>query len=70
MAAGGLGLALERTELTTHLAQEVLHAQQARLGRVEAALGLLLALAVLEDAAASSMMLRRSSGRAFSTASI
>ncbi len=48
--AGGLRLALERTQLAAHLAQEVLHAQQVGLGGVEAALGLLLALAVLEDA--------------------
>ena len=45
-----LGLALERLELTAHLAEQVLEAQQVRLGRVEAALGLLLALAVLQDA--------------------
>ena len=50
VAAGGLGLALERAQLAAHLAQEVLDAQQAGLGGVEAALGLLLALAVLEDA--------------------
>ena len=47
---GGLGLALERTELAAHLSQQVLHPQQVALGRFEAALGLLLALAVLEDA--------------------
>ena len=50
VAPGGLGLALERTQLTANLAQQVLQAQQVRLGRVEATFGLLLALAVLEDA--------------------
>ena len=50
VAAGGLGLALERAQLAAHLAQQVLDAQQVGLGGVEAALGLLLALAVLEDA--------------------
>ena len=50
MAARGLGLALERAELAADLAQQVLHAQQAGLGGVEAALGVLLALAVLQDA--------------------
>ena len=50
MAAGGLGLALERPQLAANLAQQVLHAQQAGLGGVEAALGLLLAPAVLEHA--------------------
>ena len=50
VAAGGLGLALERAQLAAHLAQQVLHAQQAGLGGVEAALGLLLALAVLQHA--------------------
>ena len=50
VAAGGLGLALERAQLAAHLAQQVLHPQQAGLGGVEAALGLLLALAVLQHA--------------------
>ena len=50
VATGGFGLALERTQLTAHLAQQVLHAQQAGLGGVEAALGLLLAAAVLQHA--------------------
>ena len=45
-----LRLALERAELTAHLAQQVLKAKQVGLGRVEAPFGLLLALAVLEDA--------------------
>ena len=50
VAAGGLGLALERAQLAANLAQQVLHAQQVGLGGVEPALGLLLALAVLEHA--------------------
>ena len=50
VAAGRLGLALERAQLAAHLAQQVLHAQQVGLGGVEPALGLLLALAVLQDA--------------------
>ena len=49
MSLGGLGLALERPELAADLAQQVLHAQEVRLGRVESAFGLLLALAELED---------------------
>ena len=44
------GLALERAQLAADLAQEVLDAQQVRLGGVEPALGLLLALAELQDA--------------------
>jgi hypothetical protein len=47
---GRLGLALERAQLPANLAQQVLHAQQVRLGGVEASLRLLLALAELEDA--------------------
>ncbi len=50
VAAGGLGLTLERAQLAADLAQQVLDPQQVGLGGVEAALGLLLALAVLEDA--------------------
>ena len=50
VAAGGLGLPLERPELAADLPQQVLDPQQVALGRLEAALGLLLALAVLEDA--------------------
>ncbi len=50
VAAGGLGLALERAQLAAHLAQQVLQAQEVGLGGVEAALGLLLAPAVLQDA--------------------
>ena len=45
VAAGGVGLALERAQLAPHLAQQVLQAQQVALGGVEAALGLLLARA-------------------------
>ncbi len=45
-----LRLPLERAELAADLAQEILEPEQVRLGRVETALGLLLALAVLEDA--------------------
>ena len=47
---GRLGLAFERAQLAANLAEQVLEAQQVGLGGVEAALGLLLALAVLEDA--------------------
>ena len=50
VAAGRLGLALERAQLAADLAQQVLDPQQVGLGGVEATLGLLLALAVLEDA--------------------
>ena len=50
VAAGRLGLALERAQLAAHLAEQVLDAQQVGLGGVEPALGLLLALAELEDA--------------------
>ena len=50
MAAGGLGLALQRAQLAAHLPQQVLDPQQAALGGLQAALGLLLALAELEDA--------------------
>ena len=50
MTAGGLGLALERAQLATNLAEQVLEAQQIGLGGVEPTLGLLLALAILEDA--------------------
>ena len=46
----GLGLSFERAQLATHLAEQVLHAQQVGLGRVEPAFGLLLALAELQDA--------------------
>ena len=65
-----LGLALERAELAANLAQQVLQAQQVGLGGIEPALGLLLALAVLEDACRFLDDARRSSGRALSTASI
>ena len=50
VTAGGVGLAFERPQLAAHLAQEVGEAQQVALGRVQPALGLLLALAELEDA--------------------
>ena len=50
VAAGGLGLALQRAQLAADLAQQVLDPQQVGLGGVEPALGLLLALAELEDA--------------------
>ena len=50
VAAGGVGLALERPQLPAHLAEQVGEAQEVRLGRLEPALGPLLALAVLEDA--------------------
>ena len=50
VAACRVGLALERPQLAAHLAQQVGEAEQVALGRLEPALGLLLALAVLEDA--------------------
>ncbi|HEX6657881.1 MAG TPA: AAA family ATPase [Ilumatobacter sp.] len=50
VASGGLGLAFEWSQLAADLAQQILDAQQVGLGRVEAALGLLLAAPVLEDA--------------------
>ena len=49
VAAGGLGLALQRPQLAPDLAQEVLQPQQVALGGLEPALGLLLALAELQD---------------------
>ena len=50
VAAGGVGLALERAQLAAHLAQQVLEADEVALGGGQPALGLLLAPAVLEDA--------------------
>ena len=49
VAAGCVGLTFQRAQLAAHLAQQVGHAGQVDLGRVETPLGLLLALAVLED---------------------
>ena len=45
-----VGLALERPQLPAHLTQQVGEAQQVALGRLEPALGLLAALAELQDA--------------------
>ena len=50
VALCGLGLALQRRELAAHLAQQVVEPQQVALGRDQAALGALLALAELQDA--------------------
>ena len=50
VATRGIGLALEGPQLAAHLAEQVGEPEQVRLGRLEPALGLLLALAVLEDA--------------------
>ncbi len=50
MTSCRLGLALQRAQLAANLAQQVLQAQQVGLGGIEPALGLLFALAVLEDA--------------------
>ena len=50
VAAGGVGLALERSELAAHLAEQVLEAGEVALGGRQPALGLLLAAAVLQDA--------------------
>ena len=49
VTAGGVGLALQRCELATHLAQEVVEPQQVALGRLEAPLGALAPLAELQD---------------------
>ena len=48
--ASGFGLTLQRPELAADLTEQVLHPQQVGLGAVEPTLGLLLALAKLEDA--------------------
>ena len=50
VAAGGVGLPLQRRELPAHLAEQVVEAQQVALGGLEPALGLLPALAELQDA--------------------
>jgi hypothetical protein len=50
VAAGGLGLALERPQGAAHLPEEVAEAEEVGLGGGQAALGPLLAAAVLEDA--------------------
>jgi len=49
VAARRFCLTFEWAELTAHLAEQVLQPQQVRLGGIEPTLGLLLALAVLED---------------------
>ena len=50
VAAGGVGLALQRRELAPDLAQQVVEAQEVALGGLEPALGALAALAELQDA--------------------
>ena len=50
VAAGRVGLALEGPELAAHLAEQVLEPGEVALGGRQAALGLLLAAAVLQDA--------------------
>ena len=50
MSLGRLGLAFEGPQLAADLAEQVLQSQEVRFGGVEAALRLLFALAVLEDA--------------------
>ena len=50
VAARRVGLAFERAQLAAHFAQQIAEAQQVAFGRFEAALGLLLALAELQDA--------------------
>ncbi len=50
VAAGGLGLLLERPELAPHLAEQVLDPGEVALGGGQPALGLLLAPPVLEHA--------------------
>ena len=49
VAAGRVGLLLQRREPAADLAQQVVQAEQVALGRLEPALGLLAALPVLED---------------------
>ncbi len=49
VAAGGVGLALERAQLAPDLAEQVLEAQEVRLGGLQPTLDLLPALAELED---------------------
>ena len=46
--ASSVGLAFQRPQLAAHLAQQVLHAQQAGFGGVETAFGLLLAPPILQ----------------------
>ncbi len=48
VAAGSVRLALERPELAANFSQQILQADEAGLGRLEAALGLLLSPAVLQ----------------------
>ena len=50
VAAGGVGLALERAQLAADLAQQVLEAGEVGLGGLEPALALLLAAAELQHA--------------------
>ena len=50
VAAGGVGLALERAQLAAHLAEQVLQPGEVALGGGEPALGLLLAPPELQDA--------------------
>ena len=50
VSLGGRRLTLQRAQLPPHLAEQVLHPQQVRLGGIEAALRLFLALAELEHA--------------------
>ena len=50
VAAGRVGLLLERAQPAAHLAQQVVEADEVAFGRLEPPLGLLPALAVLEDA--------------------
>ena len=50
VTARGVGLALQRRQLATHLAQQVVEPQQVALGGLEPALGALAALAELQDA--------------------
>ena len=50
MATGGIGLTLERTQLTTNFTKQILQSSEIALGRHEATLGLFLAPAVLQNA--------------------
>ncbi len=50
VATSRIGLSLERSELPTHLAKQILHTQQAGLGGVETTLGALFAASELQHA--------------------
>ena len=69
VAAGRVGLTFERAQLAAHLAQQVLQAQQVASVASSRRSAFSLRVRYLRMPAASSMIARRSSGRALSTAS-